>query len=67
MYGMPLLLTCAGRCAQDLCRFNDLEDADEIDLYEWSPGGIVDWDGTDDDDVPMYSGPSPFEAPHDDI
>ncbi len=63
VHGMPLLLTWPGRCAQDLCRFNNCDLADEIDLYEWSPGAMMDWDGTEDDDVPLYSEPLHPDAP----
>ncbi|CAL5225997.1 g8800 [Coccomyxa viridis] len=48
---------------EDLCRFNNCDLADEIDLYEWSPGAMMDWDGTEDDDVPLYSGPLHPDAP----
>ena len=63
IFGRLWLLICAARCAQDLCRLNNFERADEIDLYEWSPGGMIDWDNIDDDDVPMYSGPLPGRSP----
>ncbi|CAL5225956.1 g8756 [Coccomyxa viridis] len=43
--------------SQDLCMFNTCDLVDEIVLYEWSPGAMMDWDGTEDDDVPLYSGP----------
>ncbi len=57
MSGTTLLLTRMEVPAQDLCMFNTCDLVDEIDLYEWSPGAMMDWDGTEDDDVPLYSGP----------